>query len=239
MEKRVYNFSPGPAVLPLPALEEAQRDLLALPGVGISILEISHRSKYFDQVIEQAEANLRTLLGIPENYRVLFLQGGALLQFGMIPMNFLRNTRQGGRLHRHRHLVEEGRRTRPRPRAPCATAWDGKSGNYNRVPRQDELKLDPNAAYVYFTSNETIQGVQFTGEPDVGDVPLVCDASSDFLCRPVPIAKLRHPLRLRAEERRPGGRDHRHHPRRPGRAVARPIFPRCSTTRCWPRTSRC
>ena len=92
MEKRVYNFSPGPAVLPLPALEEAQRDLLALPGTGISILETSHRSKAFGQIIEQAEANLRTLLAIPDNYRVLFLQGGALLQFGMIPMSFLRNT---------------------------------------------------------------------------------------------------------------------------------------------------
>src|SRR3974377_22995 len=92
MEKRVYNFSPGPAVLPVPALEEAQRDLVAFPGVGISILEISHRSKKFEQVINQAEANLRTLLGIPDNYRVLFLQGGALLQFGMVPMNFLRNT---------------------------------------------------------------------------------------------------------------------------------------------------
>ena len=89
MENRVYNFSPGPAVLPLSALKEAQRDLLALPGVGISILEISHRSKSFDKIINQAEANLRTLLGIPDNYRVLFLQGGALLQFGMVPMNLL------------------------------------------------------------------------------------------------------------------------------------------------------
>jgi phosphoserine aminotransferase len=92
MEKRVYNFSPGPAVLPLPALEAAQRDLLALPGVGISILEISHRSKAFLQIIEQAETNLRKLLAIPANYKVLFLQGGALLQFGMIPMNLLRNS---------------------------------------------------------------------------------------------------------------------------------------------------
>ena len=92
MDKRVYNFSPGPAVLPLPALEEAQRDLLSLPGAGISILEISHRSKKFEEILATADSNLRTLLGIPSNYQVLFLQGGALLQFGMIPMSFLRNT---------------------------------------------------------------------------------------------------------------------------------------------------
>ena len=92
MEKRVYNFSPGPAVLPLSVLQEAQRDLLALPGTGISILEISHRSKAFDKIINQAEANLRTLLKIPDNYRVLFMQGGALLQFGMVAMNLLRGS---------------------------------------------------------------------------------------------------------------------------------------------------
>src|SRR3990172_5078455 len=92
MEKRVYNFSPGPAMLPLPVLEEAQRDLVALPGAGISILEISHRSKTFGAIIEQAEANLRKLLAIPAGYQVLFLQGGALLQFGMVPMNLLRGT---------------------------------------------------------------------------------------------------------------------------------------------------
>ena len=110
MEKRVYNFSPGPAVLPLPALQEAQRDLLALPGTGISILEISHRSKAFEKIINQAEANLRTLLGIPSNYRVLFLQGGALLQFGMVPDEPVGRHGQVGRLRRERHLEQEGPR---------------------------------------------------------------------------------------------------------------------------------
>ena len=108
MEKRVYNFSPGPAVLPLPVLQEAQRDLLGLPGTGISILEISHRSKAFDKIINQAEANLRTLLKIPDNYRVLFMQGGAFLQFGMVAMNLLARLGQAGRLHRRRHLEQEG-----------------------------------------------------------------------------------------------------------------------------------
>lgn len=188
MEKRVYNFSPGPAVLPLPALEAAQRDLLALPGAGISILEISHRSKQFEQIINQAEANLRTLLGIPANYKVLFLQGGALLQFGMVPMSFLRNTGKPA------DYIVTGTWSKKaseeaKTQGNVQIAFDGKPGNYNRTPPKGELKLDPNAAYVYFCSNETIQGVQFPTEPEVGDVPLVCDASSEILSRPVPVSK--------------------------------------------------
>ena len=186
MEKRVYNFSPGPAVLPLPVLEAAQRDLLALPGAGISILEISHRSKQFAQIIEQAEANLRTLLAIPDNYRILFLQGGALLQFGMLPMNLLRNTGKSA------DYVVTGTWSKKaadeaKTQGTVRAAWDGKATNYDRVPQQSDLKLDPNAAYVYVTSNETIQGVQYPALPDFGDVPVICDASSDFLSRPMPI----------------------------------------------------
>jgi phosphoserine aminotransferase len=188
MENRVYNFSPGPAVLPLSVLEEAQRDLLALPGTGISILEISHRSKAFDKIITGAEANLRTLLEIPDNYRVLFLQGGALLQFGMVPMNLLHGTGKSA------DYIVTGTWSKKaadeaKTQGTVKVAWDGKTDNYNHVPPQGELKLDPNAAYAYMTSNETIQGVQFPAEPAVGDVPLVCDASSDFLCRPVPVEK--------------------------------------------------
>ncbi|MGD0900537.1 MAG: 3-phosphoserine/phosphohydroxythreonine transaminase [Thermoguttaceae bacterium] len=193
MEKRVYNFSPGPAVLPLPALQEAQRDLLALPGTGISILEISHRSKKFDEVIRHAEANLRMLLAIPDNYRVLFLQGGALLQFGMIPMNFLRTSGSGGAARSADFIVtgtwSKKAMDEAKTQGAVRAAWDGKADNYNRVPRREELSLDPKAAYVYIASNETIQGVQYPAEPQVGDVPLVCDASSEILCRPVPVAK--------------------------------------------------
>ncbi len=188
MEKRLYNFSPGPAVLPLPVLEEAQRDLLALPGAGISILEISHRSKQFEQIIGQAEANLRKLLGIPDNYRVLFLQGGALLQFGMIPMSFLRNTGKPADYvvtgSWSKKAVDEAK-----TQGNVQVAFDGKPGNYNRTPQQSELKLDSNAAYTFFCANETIQGVQFPAEPEAGNVPLVCDASSEILSRPVPVAK--------------------------------------------------
>jgi phosphoserine aminotransferase len=188
MEKRVYNFSPGPAVLPLPVLEEAQRDLVALPGVGISILEISHRSKPFEAIINQAEANLRKLLGIPENYRILFLQGGALLQFGMIPMNFLRNTGKTADYIVTGSWSEKAMKE-AKTQGAVAAAWNGKSDNYHRIPRQDELQLNPGAPYAYITSNETIQGVEFRSEPDVGSVPLVCDASSDFLSRPIAIEK--------------------------------------------------
>lgn len=190
MVKRVYNFSAGPAVLPVPALEEAQRDLLALPGADASILEISHRSKTFTEIIEKAESNLRNLLAIPDGYHVLFLQGGAQMQFGMVPMNFLRGT---GKSADYILTGSWGKKAMGEAKTQGNTraAWDGKATNYARVPEAAELDLDPNAAYVHSTSNETIQGVQFPQEPeDLGkDVPLVCDSSSDFLCRPVPIER--------------------------------------------------
>ncbi len=188
MEPRVYNFSPGPAVLPLKVLEEAQRDLLSLPGVGISPLEISHRSPWFEGVLAETEANLRKLLSIPDNYRVLFLQGGSRLQFSMVPMNFLRGSGRSADYvitgtwgkTAQQEAVREG---------TVRVAYDGKATNFDRLPKPNELKLDPQAAYVHVTSNETIQGVQFLSEPDTGAVPLVCDASSDFMCRPLPIER--------------------------------------------------
>jgi phosphoserine aminotransferase len=188
MEKRVFNFSPGPAVLPLPCLEQAQRDLVAFPGAGCSILEISHRSKTFDNIINQAEANIRTLYGIPNNYRVLFMQGGAFLQFGMIPMNLLRGTGKAA------DYIVTGTWSKKASEEAATQGkvnivFDGKASNYNRIPKASEMKLDPNAAYAYFTSNETIQGVQYQTEPEVGNVPLVSDLSSDIFCRPLDISK--------------------------------------------------
>jgi phosphoserine aminotransferase len=188
MEKRVYNFSPGPAVLPLPVLEEAQRDLVSYPGAGCSILEISHRSKAFDQIINGAEANLRTLLGIPSNYQVLFMQGGAILQFGLVAMNLLHGSGKPA------DYIVNGTWSKKaadeaKTQGTVQVAWDGKATNFNRTPKQNELKLDPNAAYAYMCSNETIQGVQYKSEPNVGSVPLICDSSSDLLCRPVPVDK--------------------------------------------------
>jgi phosphoserine aminotransferase len=189
MTNRIYNFSAGPAVLPEPVLAEAQRDLMALPGVGASILEISHRSKAFDEVIKQAELNLRTLLSISDDYEVLFLQGGSRLVFSAIPMNF--GAEDGGSTFDYiltgswgKYAAQEAAKF-----GEVRTVWDGKPTNYDRLPKQADLKLDPNAAYAYYVSNETIQGVEFQSEPETGNVPLVCDASSDFLSRPVDIGK--------------------------------------------------
>ena len=184
---RIFNFSAGPAVLPLEALEEAQRDLLALPGVGMSVLEISHRSKPFDDIIDGCEADLRKLAGIPDNYHVLFLQGGASLQFSMVPMNLLPAERSADYILTgswSEKAVTEARRV-----GTVNIAASTKEGNYSRVPQQSELTLDPQAAYVHFTTNNTIFGTEWHYVPDVGDVPLVADTSSDMFSRPLDIAK--------------------------------------------------
>jgi phosphoserine aminotransferase len=189
--QRIHNFSAGPAVLPMPVLEEAQRDLLMLPGVGMSVLEISHRSAAFDEIIEGAERDLRALGGIPDNYQVLFLQGGASLQFSMVPMNLMP---AGGSADYivsgvwSEKAVKEAKRV-----GTVNIAATTAAENFARVPRQDEFKLSPNAAYVHYTSNNTIYGTQFHTVPDVGPgagtVPLVNDASSDIFSRPIDVEK--------------------------------------------------
>jgi phosphoserine aminotransferase len=187
MTQRVYNFSAGPAVLPVPVLEQVQQEMLSLPGVGASILEVSHRSSAFTPYIEGAEANLRRLLGIPSDYSVLFLQGGSRLQFSMIPMNLL----QPGQSCDYILTGSWGKDALKEAEKEGATsvAWDGKATNYDRLPQRGDLKLDPQAAFVHFTSNETIQGVEFPGEPAGTESPLVCDVSSNFLSRPIDVAK--------------------------------------------------
>jgi phosphoserine aminotransferase len=183
--QRVYNFSPGPAVLPLPVLEEVQRDMLALPGQGVSVLEIGHRTKWFEGVLETTIQNLRRLLALPDNYQVVFLQGGSRLLFSMIPMNLLGAGRSADYIVTGtwgQTAEKEARRE-----GEIRVAYSSKETNFDRLPTAGELKLNSQASYVHFTSNETIQGVQFLDEPAVGKVPLVCDASSDFLCRPLPM----------------------------------------------------
>jgi phosphoserine aminotransferase len=183
---RIYNFSSGPAVLPLPVLEEAQRDLVALPGVGMSVMEISHRSKVFDDIIQGAEADLRMLGGISGDYAVLFLQGGASLQFSMVPMNLLAPGAvadyivTGGWSQR---AVVEAEKV-GRVHVAGSTEKDG----FRRVPAQSELALTPGAAYVHMTSNNTLFGTQWHTLPTV-DAPLVCDASSDIYSRPIDVSK--------------------------------------------------
>jgi phosphoserine aminotransferase len=187
MTERIYNFGAGPAVLPEPVLEEAQRNLMALPGVGMSVLEISHRSKAFDEIIGGCETDIRRLAGISSDYQVLFLQGGASLQFSMVPMNLLP---AGGRADYivtgswSKKAVKEAQKSGTAQIA-CTTEAD----NFSRIPPQTELKLDPSAAYVHFTSNETIHGVEWKTEPQTGSVPLVCDASSDIFSRPIEVGK--------------------------------------------------
>jgi phosphoserine aminotransferase len=186
-ESRVYNFSAGPAVLPLPVLEEAKRDLVALPGVGMSVMEISHRSKTFDEIIHGAEADMRTLGGIPDNYKVLFLQGGASLQFSMVPMNLLTPGTTGDYIVTGdwaKKALKEAKRV-----GTTAVAASTENGNYKRIPKQNELSLTSGAAYVHMTSNNTIHGTQWHWLPDVGGAPLVSDSSSDMYSRPIDVTK--------------------------------------------------
>ncbi len=186
MSERVYNFSAGPAVLPEAVLAEAQRDLMALPGVGASVLEISHRSADFSAILAQTTADLRTLLNVPSGYQVLFLQGGSRLQFSMVPMNLLGEHGQTADYvltgSWGKKALEEARRE-----GKTQVAWDGAETGYDRLPSDEALALSDDAAYVHITTNETIEGVQFATEPEVGDRPLVADMSSDFLSRPIPV----------------------------------------------------
>jgi phosphoserine aminotransferase len=184
---RIYNFSAGPAVLPVSVLEEAQRDLVALPGVGMSVLEISHRSKTFEDILARTESDLRALGSVPSSHRLLFLQGGASLQFSMVPMNLLSPGKTadyivtGGWAQK---AVKEAQRL-----GKINIAASTEPEHFARLPRQDELKLTPAAAYVHFTSNNTLFGTQWKTEPVVGDVPLVADTSSDMFSRPIDVAK--------------------------------------------------
>ncbi len=185
VSQRTYNFSPGPAVLPVPVLEEIRDEMLCLPGAGCSLLEMSHRDKRFLEILHGTEASLRSLLGVSDDYAVLFLQGGSRLQFSMVAANLLRGTGK-----RAEYLltgswgktalveaVKEG---------SAAAIYDAKATNYNVIPTSDQYQVSADAAYLYYCSNETIQGVQFGSEPECPQgVPLVCDASSDFLSRPV------------------------------------------------------
>jgi phosphoserine aminotransferase len=184
---RIFNFSAGPAVLPVEVLQEAQRDLMALPGVGMSILEISHRSKAFDEVIEGCEADLRALANIPPNYHVLFLQGGASLQFSMVPMNLLPANGSADYIVTgswSQKAVKEAKRV-----GGVKIAGSTESTNFTRIPKQSELTLDPSAAYAHITTNNTIFGTEWHWLPEVGTVPLVADTSSNMYSRPIDISK--------------------------------------------------
>lgn len=188
MTKRVHNFNAGPAVLPVPVLEQAQAEMLDYQGSGMSVMEMSHRSKEFESIIQTAEADLRELLGIPASYKVMFLQGGATLQFVMLPMNL----RPGGTSADY-IITGSWSNTANKEAAKLGTThvvFDGKSENYTRLPAAGDLQLDPKAAYLHFCHNETIHGVEFKSEPrPPAGVPLICDMSSDFLSQPVDVSQ--------------------------------------------------
>lgn len=187
MSKRAFNFCAGPAALPVEVLQRAQTELLDWQGKGLSVMEMSHRSGDYVAIAEKAEQDLRDLLGIPSNYKVLFLQGGASQQFAEIPLNLLPENGVADYVDTgiwSRKAAEEAAR-----QGRVNVAASGKSLNYCDIPWQKDWKVSKDAAYLHYTTNETIGGVQFDWIPELGDVPLVADMSSDILSRPLDVSR--------------------------------------------------
>lgn len=183
MKERIYNFAPGPSVLPVQVLEEVRNDLPALANAGISALEISHRSEAFAEILAGAESDIRVLAKVPETYHILFLQGGASLQFSMVPMNLLPSGGSADYLITDYFSKKAMAEAQKFGRINIAASTE--ADNFNRIPEQNELKLDAEAAYVHFTTNNTVFGTQWRAEPKVGEVPLIADATSDLFSRPI------------------------------------------------------
>ena len=184
---RNYNFSAGPSALPVDVLRQAQEELLDWHGLGLSIMEMSHRSSEFVGVAEEAEQDLRDLMQIPDNYKVLFMQGGASSQFSMIPMNLLRGKKTADYINTgdwSKKAIKEAKRY-----CDVNVVATSEANNFTSAPRQEELKLNPDAAYLHYTPNETIRGVEFDYIPEAGDVPLVADLSSNILSRPIDVSR--------------------------------------------------
>jgi phosphoserine aminotransferase len=185
--ERLYNFSAGPAVLPREVLEQARDELVNWQGCGMSVMEMSHRGKEYMGIQAQAEADLRELMGIPSNYKVLFLQGGASMQFAMVPMNLYRGKASADFLNTgewSKKAISEAKKY-----GAANVVASSEDRNFTYAPTQDTWQLDPNAAYVHYTPNETIGGVEIFWTPEVGDVPLVADMSSTILSRPIDVSK--------------------------------------------------
>jgi len=185
--KRVFNFSAGPAVLPLEVLQQAAAEMCDWRGTGMSVMEMSHRGKEFISIHAQAEADLRELMAIPANYKVLFMQGGAIGENAIIPMNLLRGKTSADYIN----TGEWSKKSIKEAKKYCTVnvAATSEANSFTSVPKRDTWKLDPNAAYVHICSNETIGGVEYHFTPDTGDVPLVADMSSNILSRPIDVSK--------------------------------------------------
>lgn len=187
MTERIYNFSAGPAILPREVLEKAQSEMLSLNGIGMSVMEISHRSKHFASVLHGAMNGVRELLSVPENYKILFLQGGATLQFSMIPMNFLKADETADFIVTGawgKKAVKEAKK--------CGDAnviFSTEAEGFKSVPSPEELNFSQNAKYIHYTSNETIDGVEFKYDLDGKGIPVICDASSNILSKPIDVEK--------------------------------------------------
>ena len=185
--ERIYNFSAGPAVLPREVLEQARDELVNWQGCGMSVMEMSHRGKEFMGIAAQAESDLRELMNIPANYKVLFLQGGASAQFAMVPMNLLRGKSSADYLNTgewSKKAIKEAKKY-----GAVNVVASSEDRNFSYAPTQDQWKLDKNAAYVHYTPNETIGGVEIFWTPETGNVPLVADMSSTILSRPIDVSK--------------------------------------------------
>ncbi|MFK0572350.1 3-phosphoserine/phosphohydroxythreonine transaminase [Endozoicomonas sp.] len=187
LENRVYNFSAGPAPMPREVLEQARDELLSWKDVGASVMEVSHRGKEFLATAMEAEQDLRDLLKVPDNYKVLFLQGGARGQFAAVPMN-LKGDRQSADYINSGHWAQSAIKEAQRY-LDVNIAADGKSGGFSTMPSQDQWRLSTDAAYLHYTPNETIGGLEFSFIPDSGAVPLVADMSSNILSRPIDVSK--------------------------------------------------
>jgi phosphoserine aminotransferase len=188
MGNRIFNFAAGPCTLPLPALEKAQAEFVDYQNSGMSLIEMSHRSKEYDEVHQTALAGLRKLLAVPENFSIVLLQGGATLQFAMVPMNFAVEGKTAQYLHTGswaKKAFKEAEKV-----APTEVIWSGEKENFVRMPNLSEIKVGADAAYLHITSNETIGGIEFHELPNTGDVPLIADTSSHIMSRPVDWSRL-------------------------------------------------
>ena len=184
---RVYNFSAGPSVLPLPVLEKVKDELLNYEGTGQSVMEMSHRSEAFKKIVADAEANLRELMNIPDNYKVLFLQGGGTLQFSMVPLNLLKDSKKAD-------YVVTGTWAKKAYKEACKfgdikVVASSEEDTFTWVPKIKKEDIRPDADYVYITTNNTIYGTAYNYVPETGDIPLVADMSSNILSRPVDFSK--------------------------------------------------
>jgi phosphoserine aminotransferase len=186
MEKRVHNFNPGPAALPLEVLQEAQKDFVSYKGEGLAVMEMSHRSKSFEAIIKEAELLTKEVFNIPSGYKVIFMQGGATLQFAAVALNLIAEHQSADYINTgswSKKAIQEAQKLGKNIRVIASS----ENANYNYIPKT--YNLNPDAAYLHITSNNTIFGTQWAHYPDTGNVPLCADMSSDIGCRPIDISK--------------------------------------------------